>query len=412
MSGTAAPPSITVTIAGQVFNQVSRIRLTRDLQTIAGTFEIAIVDQARLKQALAAYITGASLNMPIKPGDPVTLSAGTDKLLVGWVERPRFRWTGDAIELTIRGRDKTGDLVECSALPSGPTEFRGVTLTQVAQQVCAPFGISVRAEVDVGAPFDRLALHKHQTALTFLEGAARQRSVLLVSDGVGGLLLTRGGSTRGPAPLAIGGNVQDVDVEFDWEQRFSDYYVIQGTTKQRTGGPALDSTVDPPETDPDLPDTPSSDSAAEAPSITDMGHATDPEITRWRPTVRLTRSQSGMDTVQEQAEWMCRVAKGTSDHVYFMVLEWRAGQDNALWRPNQVVPVTEPYSGINRDMLIAGVTFLYDETGRRTRLRVAGVTAYDRINEADRRRPSGRRKSGGGGASPDLITTVPPLEAQ
>ena len=172
----------------------------------------------------------------------------------------------------------------------------------------------------------------------------------------------------------------------------------------------MDSTVDPPDTFTPPDDEPAADSDAETPSIGSMGHATDPEITRWRPTVRLTRSQSGMDTVQEQAEWMCRVAKGQSDRVHFVVLEWRAGKDGVLWRPNQVVAVSEPYSGISRDMLIAGVSFIFDETGRRTRLRMAGVTAYDRINEAERRR-SPHRRAGGAASAPDLITTVPPISA-
>lgn len=410
MSGSQRPSVISVKINNQSFTEVTSLTLSRDLKNIAGTFDIKILDEARLRKALISQIGQPSQNAPIKAGDPITIAIDGEAYLIGWIEKPRFRWSGNAIELHITGRDKTGDLVDCAALPNGPTEFRGVDLLHVATQVCAPFGITPRADVDIGAPFDRLALHKHQKALTFLESASRQRSVLLVSDGVGGLMLTRGGSSRAPAALSIGDNIRNLDVEFDWEQRFSDYFVTQDTARKRSGGPALGPSVDPPETEDPPLDTPAADSAAEAPSIGAMGHATDPEITRWRPTVRLTRSQSGMDTVQEQAEWMSRVAKGESDHVYFDLLEWRAGAANALWRPNQVSAVSDPYSGIERDMLIAGVTLRFDETGRHTRLRVAGVTAYDRINEADRKgRRGGGKKSKG--ASPDLITVVPPLSA-
>ena len=193
-----------------------------------------------------------------------------------------------------------------------------------------------------------------------------------------------------------------MEVLFDWTKRFSDYYVTQDTARSRTGGPALDSTVTPLESAPTPASTPGEDSAEEAPAIGTIGHAKDPEVTRYRPTVRLTRSQSGMSSVQEQAEWMSRVAKGASDQVTFTVLEWTAGTSGKLWLPNQVAKVTEPYSGLAKDMLIAGVAYEFGEQGRRTRLRVAGVTAYDRINEADRK---GRRSAGSSGGSGDASST-------
>jgi prophage tail gpP-like protein len=376
---------LTVTIAGQLFNNVIAAEVNRDLRNLAGTFEIKLVDEARIRAALIAQIGQPSINPPIKRGDPITLAIDGEPILVGWINLPRFRWNADEIECTITGRDKTGDLVDCAALPTGPTEFRGVDLLHVANVVCAPFGIPVRADVDIGAPFDRLAVHKHMTGLAFLESATRQRSVLLTSDGIGGLVLTRGGTTRGPAALAIGENVHEVDAEFDEETRFSDYFVTQDTVANRSGAPAFTHTSAPSVTEL-AGGVPLVRTATEAATIGQIGHATDPEVTRWRPTLQYTRSQSAMATVQEQAEWRSRVAKGQSDRVRMTVLEWRAGAGNILWRPNQIVPVWDPYSGIDRDMLISAVRFRYENQTRKTTLCVVGPSAYDRINEADRRR--------------------------
>lgn len=395
----------TVKIANVVFSQLISGRVGRDLQNVAGTFNLLLVDEGSIRNALIAQIGQPSQSAPIKAGDPITIAIDNEIVLVGWIEQPHFHWSADKIECHVTGRDKTGDLVECAALPNGPTEFKGVDLLHVANVVCAKFGITPRAEVDIGAPFDRLSLHKHMTAMAFLESGARQRSVLLTSDGVGGLLLTRGGATRAPAALAIGENVQEVDVEYDWTKRFSDYFVMQDTALKRSATAALDHTAAPLADGASSP-IPAAKSAAEATAIGTMGHATDPEITRWRPTVRLTRSQSGMSTVQEQAEWMCRVAKGSSLPVRMTVLDYRAGSKNTLWRPNQVTPLWDPYSGLDRDMLIAGVEFEYDEQGERTHLRVVGTSAYDRINEADRKRQGKTAKAHG-----KLDTTVTPLTA-
>jgi prophage tail gpP-like protein len=137
------------------------------------------------------------------------------------------------------------------------------------------------------------------------------------------------------------------------------------------------------------------------------GHAIDPQITRYRPTVRLTRSQSGMSTTQEQAEWALRVARGQGDQLTYTVLQWRVGPSRALWRINQVVTVTDPYIDIDKPMLIAGVKFSLDEQSQKTELRIVGVTAYDRINEAQKRKQRHTARS----TTKKLDASVSPLKS-
>lgn len=67
--------------------------------------------------------------------------------------------------------------------------------------------------------------------------------------------------------------------------------------------------------------------------------------------------------------------------ITYTVLDWRAGATNALWLPNQLVRVSDPYADINRDMLISGLSYQMDGHGIRTVLHLAGRTAFDRIDE-------------------------------
>lgn len=391
---------VTVTINGFVFQQVVRLMVSRDLRNIAGVFDVVLVDDTRLFRALPFPWGRPEGGPEIRQGQAITIAIDREPVLVGWIDRASFRWSGEDIECHIQGRDKTGDLVDCAALPNGPAEFRGVDLLHVAERVCEPFGIKVTAEVPVGAPFTQLALHPHMTALALLESGARQRSILLVSDGVGGLLLTRGGNSRAPAPLRLRENVQEITAEFDWTQRFSEYIVKQTSARTNTGAAPLNSTSVPlgvPNGNFYGPIT-----IQEARNIINTGRAIDPEVTRYRPTVRLTRTQSGMTTVQEQAEWALRVARGQSDSVQLRVLDWRAGPGRALWRPNALAQVWDPYSGIDKEMLIAGVAHRFGPDGAVTDIRVAGRTAYDRIDEAEQ-----PRRRGGGGARPLNTQSVP-----
>ncbi len=412
MSGSSSAPvttRVTLKIGSYTFTRFREVRIERDLQQIAGRFHVKCVDEARLAAALQAFLGTSGDTPAIDPGLRCEIALDGDTVLIGWIDKPRFQWSALSIECDFTGRDRTGDLVDCAALPYGPSEFRNVDLLHVANVVCQPFGIPVRADVDIGAPFDVLAQHPHQTAMQFLESASRQRAVLLTSDGVGGLLLTRGGNTRGPAPLEMGGNIHAAEAEIDWSHRFSDYFV-KGQTKRGRGGIAapLDHTVVPLSATPPPAATPGPASKTEASGIVMTGHAVDPEITRWRPTVRMVRTQSGMSTVQEQAEWMLRVARGQSEQLHYDVLDWRAGDDNALWKPNQVVAVWDPYAGFDKDMLIAGCDYQFGPHGTKTRLRIVGVTAYDRINEPERHRS---RRSGKGAGHGPLDSKVQPLTA-
>src|SRR5262249_3409008 len=159
--GSAAGMSVkplTVKIADQTFTRFSRVEFGRDLKEIAGKFDLTIVDSARLKAALLNTIGLPVKNPVVKQGDAVEIAIGGDKALGGWLEIPSGTWDGERIHFRVEGRDKTGDLIDCAALPFGPTEFHGADLLYVAKLVCERFGISVRADVDIGAPFQKLAL--------------------------------------------------------------------------------------------------------------------------------------------------------------------------------------------------------------------------------------------------------------
>lgn len=396
---------VTLKVAGYVLRQFLEVTIERDLQNIAGRFSVTCLDAQRLAQSLPSAAGQPPLfPVPLLAGEACELAIDGETALLGWIDKVAGKWSGDQVRFRFEGRDKTGDLVDCAALPNGPSELRNVDLLSAATTVCQPFGITPRADVDIGAPFRVLALHPHETALSFLEKGARQRSVLLVSDGVGGLLLTRGGATRGPAPLRIGELIQDAEWNRDDCHRFSDYFVKGQAAPNRAGTSApLTSSAVPVGTTP--PATPGPATAKEKAAVAMTGHAIDPEIARWRPTVRMVRSQSGMSSVQEQAEWALRVARGQAHRLEYTVLDWRAA--GTLWRPNQVVPVWDPYAGIDRDMLIAGVAYKFGERGATTRLRLVGVTAYDRIDEAERR----KHRHGHQTAQQQLTTTAAPIQA-
>lgn len=393
MSGSRTTRRVALTVDGQVFDSWTRVEIVRDLTEIAGSFTLEYLDTARTRRALPA-LQGIATASPLelKPGQKARLQIDGETVLIGWVDEVVLSMEGDSIKATVTGRDVTGDLVDCGANPTGPAEYRNLTLTEIATRLCQPFGIPVRTEVDVGARFPRFSIDVAETVISALEKAARQRAVLVVSDGVGGLVLTRGGSHRGPADLRMPGNVTVTAATLSWKDRFAEYFVkgqTRGANGGRAGSPAL--SVATPLTAGAL--TPVGRSATrERHGIVMTGRAADPVVTRYRPKVSHTKTQSGGASVREQAEWMMRVARAKADQVKHTVQDWRAGDEAKLWRTNELVLVEDRYAGLNGDMLIGRIEFSYGEKGgHRTTLGLYGPAAFDVLREGD---PDGNKARG------------------
>lgn len=406
-------PELRLELGGQVFSDWTSARVQRGLSEIAGSFELEYDDQLRMQSVLPRAEARGSPSrsrdgspgmglIAIQPLMEARILLDGELVLLGWVEDVEFELSGEQVRARLAGRDRTGFLVECSANPEGPAEYKGLTALEIASKLCAPFGIGVRAEVEVGAPLRDFGIALGESVMSAIDKAAKQRALLVTSDGVGGLVLTRSGNRRAPASLAIPGNAVSAGARLSSRDRFSDYWV-KGQTRPSRGGrrAALDGTAAPSTAraggiaahsrravaSPGPLDGAASPVGQSPPAATatatnhaaivSTGHATDPAIAPYRPKVFSVRSQSGDAPNQLLAEWRMRIARGRSTQNRWTVAGWRDGAEDRLWRPNELVSIAagqgDPY-----DALIAEVHYTQDDRqGSRTELVVVGREAYD-----------------------------------
>lgn len=392
MSGRSIP-RVTMTLGDEPLEEIISAEITRDLEEISGSFRVECLDMGRMEAARPAWWRFGVMRGPVQPGERVVLALDGEVVLVGWLDRVEVNYGPDKVSMMLIGRDVTGDLVDCAAAPDGPAEYLNLTLTDLCARICAPYGITVTADVDVGAPFPKFGIEPGETAMSAIEKACRQRAVLAVGDGVGGLLLTRGGTGKAPEPLIFGGNVATMDATFDHAARFSDY-ICKGQGARASGPPAMDRTASPlTAAAPERRPTPTSP-AGNRPAVVMTGRVQDPAVTRYRPTVLMAKTQSGGASVQEQADWKMRTARAQSEHLRVTVDGWRGGgdygmtedgrptgEDARLWRINERALVDDPLSGASAELLVAGLTWRYSKEGARTELRLCGCDAFDVLIE-------------------------------
>ena len=85
---------------------------------------------------------GEADGVVVKPGDPCTVKIGDDLVITGYIDRyhPSITPTGHTV--TITGRGKCQDLVDCAA--EWPNcQIIAASAFEIAPKLAAPYGITV-----------------------------------------------------------------------------------------------------------------------------------------------------------------------------------------------------------------------------------------------------------------------------
>lgn len=330
--------NVLLAIDGQRYGGWTSIRLSRGIEQVAGRFELTVSER----------FDGLAKPRPIRKGQKATVLIDGTTVMTGWVDVVAPSYDATSHALTVIGRDATGDLVDCAAICTAGV-YKGRNLAQIAADLAKPFKLPVVVHTDVGAAFPEWRIEPGETVIDSLDRAARYRGVLLLSDGLGNLVITQPGNGKAPMTLELGKNIKRADGHSSQQQRFSEYIV----KAQQAGNDQL-----------------FGESAAQP-----SGRALDTAVGRYRPTVILAEDQANASSCKMRAEWQRTVSAARGDQVVYTVDGWAA--NGALWQPNTLVDVRDSFLDINEQRLIAQVDFTLDEQGERTELTVVGRHAYD-----------------------------------
>jgi prophage tail gpP-like protein len=343
-----------LTVDGASFTGWTDIRVQLGLDRMAGTFDLGITDRYPADHGQYKF----------KLGSRCTVKLDGQTVITGYVEAFKPSYDKQSHSISVSGRDITGDLVDCCHL-GPPVQWKGQTLTQIAAAVCAPFGIPVAAETNVGAAFVDVKYDEGDTVHSFLAKLAKQRGVLLVSYGDGRLVITRAQSRGSGGSLVLGSNIEAGSGNFSNEGRHSRYIVKgQGATQSWAGLTAEE--------------TAEHQAAYSQPK----GEAMDNAMRRHRPLVIQAEGKTDQASLAERARWEAQVRAGKSRAAQYTVAGWGPGP-GSLWRINTTVPVQDEFTGMNGGYLIEKVAYSLDGSrGSTTQIDVVHPDAYATIAKA------------------------------
>lgn len=337
-----AAEDITLTVDGKIYGGWKSAGISRGIEQVAGKFTLGVTERW----------PGQPERRELRAGQECAVRIGNEIVVTGRIDEVKRKVAKGGVDITVTGRDRTGYMVDCSA-PTKPSEWSGVALGTLARALATPFGVSVSVAVAAGKPFEIFALQPGETAFAALSRACRQRAVLAIADGAGGLVITRGGTVHGGGVLEEGEQRFEGDWRDSWQERYS-HYTVQGQ-----GGGWSDA----------------------ADNAEGRAMARDGEITVYRPLVLIAEDQGDGVTMAERAAWEARTRKAKGRGGSVTAPGWR-NSAGKLWQPNTLVRVIAPAGGVTGDLLISSVQFsLSKQDGTTTQLELVGKHAFDLLPE-------------------------------
>lgn len=343
-----AAEKVELSIGGSLYSGWKSIAIARSLDQVTGTFQLGLAWKGAANDA----------EFPINPGDRCQVLIAGEPVIDGWIDAVEPSIDGAEHAIGVTGRDRTGDLADCSAIHK-PGSWRNVKLEAIAAELAAPFGISVTAKASTGKPIVRFALQQGETVQAAIERLLRFRGLLMAPAPGGNLEIITPDNGAPVATLELGVNVKAVRVRLDGSQRFSDYLI-----KGQSAG----------------------NNEKHGKTVSQIkGTATDAGVTRHRPLLIVAEDQGDGASLATRAKFEAGVRAGKSTSADITVAGWRVSAGGKLWDRNMPVRVKCAAAKLpDQKMLVTAVTYQKDDSGTTATLTVMPPGAWKQLAESER----------------------------
>jgi prophage tail gpP-like protein len=349
---------VTLSIGGHDYAGWKSVSIGAGLERQARDFNLAITWR---------WPGGGDVPVRIQQGELAEVRIGQDLILTGYVFTTPIRYDSASITLTITGRSRTADLVDCAAV-NKPGQWKGQSVQSIIAAIAAEYSISVVNEAAVGVGLEDHTIEPGETAFESIDRLLTPSRLFSTDDARGRLVIASPGSAgRAVDTLELGKNILTGDTNLDFSNVFSEYI----TKGQRSG-------------DDDLFGEPATEVSASV---------KDERITRRR--VKLIK-QSGQLTptiARDRVVWERANAVAKALAVNYTIQGWRQS-NGQLWRHNMIVRLIDPLIGFDRDMLISEISYELSDQGTTAKISVAPPEAFlPEPNDAYEKRKLRKAKS-------------------
>lgn len=399
--------TITLTVGGREYGGWKSVRISAGIERQARDFDLEVTDR---------WPGQTDIPRRIQPGDACQVFIGPDLVLTGYVDATPIKYDGKSVSVAVKGRSKTADLVDCCPIPTGEAlhgitkawgdvvgkdgkaanviappsksaaQWRQQKMEVIAAALAAPYGVRVISETDTGKPIPEHQVQVGESVFESIDRMMRQRHVLSSDNERGDLVFIDVGSAgRAGTAIETGVNVLAASTELDYKGVFSEY-IVKGQRAGTDDSYASDASEGEGESTDDDNTTPATNVVGESASSTDA------RAKRRRVLVIKQGGQADDGSCKDRADYERAHRAAKALQTSYTVAGWRQ-ESGELWLPNQLVRVRDKVIGFDTNMVIAEATWVMDNQGLRTEIRVGPQDGY--VTKAGKLKKSKSQKGGG-----------------
>lgn len=317
----------------KIYDGFKDFSLHRSIETISASYHFSFSDQWGPEQE----------PWPLNPQDEVVVTIDNIEVAHGYMDTLHGTLSASDRMYTIEGRDKTSDIIDCSA-PTAPGTFPNLTFKQLCDKLVHGFGIKFiegPGDWNKGKLEKTHVIEPGETIFESLDRASKQVGAVLIPDGKGNLLITNIGVKRATVKLVEGENAKNFSFVRDYSKRYSNY-TVTGVSKKSTTKDAHGWFKKANGKSPSLP----------------SANAVDKAISRYRPLLVKQRGSSTQAIVKKLVEFEAATRAAKSLVVNCTVQDW-VQEPGRPWLINELVQVFAPRLGIGNEF---GDTYVIAET--------------------------------------------------
>lgn len=318
---------LTLQIGSEQFTGWKAVEVKRSISIMSSSFKLSLTD-----------IWGTD-PMVFVEDSPVIIRVGEDTLITGYIDKPTIDLGPEQYDVSIAGRCRTADLIDCSAV-NKPGTWRKINILQACKNLASPFGILVSMIEAPGDPIAEVKINAGQSPFDIITPLCNERALLPLGDVEGNLFLTVAGESTAHDSLIYGGddgNIKTAQGQFNYQDRFS-VYQVKGQSK--TVGEGWTST-----------------------KISIFGEAKDEMVGRYRPKLFTAKNLINNTSAAKRAAWEAQVRAGRSNAFTVLVPAWRQS-NGELWRENLNVYVYIPSLRVSAEMIVDSITYILSNDGK------------------------------------------------
>lgn len=334
---------IQLEVNGKNFQGWKKVTVKHSMETLCGDFSIELYD--RLDSETNSIEEGSACKISILDNN----TSVRDQIMDGYIDEVNRRVSGSSTSMTIKGRDRTSDLIDCSAEHDSNTWIQ-IKLESLCKELASPFGILIDdSNLEALDPIKKFTLQMGETPYSAIERLTRSKAVLPITNSESDLLLTysAGPDVTTEQNLIVGQNVLEIEETRTSQNRYSNY-----TCRGQNSG---------------------NGKRWNKQNTRLIADAIDEEITRYRPYIFMAENKATSNGLKARVAWEAQVRAGRAIVYTVTVKGWyqrdyfeaKAG----LWEINQRVNLKWAARNVDRQFLITSVSRrLAEGTGRTTTL--------------------------------------------